>query len=180
MRMCGLQPEMPGQGDFVTLTRESRACHGARRPALLYFVYTARISPDELANIAPTASFEFIAHLPEWTLEFPIKDKHWGGGLPNAKPEPGHTVWGAVFSLSDDDLKVVNKIEGEEQRVAVEVEAMDRMGKRHQVLTHVYEGNGSRHHTPSAEYLRLMLGGSRHWSLPAGWIAGLEEHLNGH
>ena len=96
------------------------------------------------------------------------------------KPDPGHTVWGAVFSMSDDDLKVVNKIEAEEQRAAVEIEAMDRMGKRHQVLTHVYEGEVNGQYPPAADYLRLMLGGSRHWSLPAGWIAGLEEHLNGH
>jgi hypothetical protein len=36
-------------------------------------------------------------------------------------------------------------------------------------------GNGSSR--PSAEYLRLMVDGSKHWSLPFGWIAGLEEHL---
>lgn len=95
------------------------------------------------------------------------------------KPETGSTVWGAVFSMSDDDLKVVNKIEAEEQRSMVEIEAMDRFGKRHQVVTAVYDGNGNGNAShPSTDYLRLMLGGSRHWSLPAGWIAGLEEHLD--
>ena len=147
---------------------------------MLYFAYTARIAPEQMIDVAPSALFEFIAHLPEWGLEFPIKDKHWGGGLPNVKPDPGHTVWGAVFSMADDDLKMLHKIETEEQRTVVEVEAMDRMGKRHRVLTHVFDGSANGQYTPAPGYLQLMLGGSKHWSLPAGWIAGLEEHLNGH
>ncbi len=53
---------------------------------------------------------------------------------------------------------------------------MDRNGKRHQVTVHLTESNGAAL-TPSHDYVSVMLRGSRHWSLPAGWIAGLEEHL---
>ena len=58
---------------------------------------------------------------------------------------------------------------------------MDRTGKRHQVTLHLLDGaattNGNGNGQPSSEYLELMVAGSRHWSLPVGWIAGLEEHL---
>jgi hypothetical protein len=57
---------------------------------------------------------------------------------------------------------------------------MDRTGRRHQVTVHLVEGappNGNGAASPSREYLELMVAGSRHWSLPVGWIAGLEEHL---
>ena len=56
------------------------------------------------------------------------------------------------------------------------------MGRRHQVIVHVHETNGAagNGHAPSTDYLKIMLEGSRHWSLPAGWIAGLEEHLEPH
>lgn len=151
------------------------------RQALLYFAYNARIAPDQMREAAPTAEFQFIAHLPEWGLEFPIANELWGGTLPTVKPESGSTVWGAVYEIPDVDLDTLNSIEAAEQRAAHTVEAMDRNGKRHQVVVYLADdarsvnGNGSV--GPSPEYLRLMVAGSRHWSLPFGWIAGLEEHL---
>ena len=145
---------------------------------MLYFVYTARLAPEAMTAVAPAAEFQFIAHLPEWGLVFPIKDGDWGGGLPSVQPQVGHTVWGAVFKVPESDLAAIAHTETAEKRTAIEVEAMDRMGKRHQVTTHVASGNGGKVHTPAAAYVRLMLDGSKHWSLPAGWIAGLEEHLD--
>ena len=148
--------------------------------ALLYFAYNARIAPDAMAEAAPGAEFQFIAHLPEWGLDFPIADTGWNGTLPAIKPEPGSTVWGAVYEIGKADLAKLNAVESAESRSSETVEAMDRTGKRHQVLVHLLDGsrpsngNGSR---PSSEYLQLMVKGSRHWNLPVGWIAGLEEHL---
>lgn len=134
-----------------------------------------------MAETAPGAEFQFIAHLPEWGLEFPISDSTWGGSLPAITPEPGSTVWGAVYEITKSDLDALDNIENGEQRSSTTVEAMDRTGKRHQVIVHLLEGastpNGNGSHSPSTRYLQLMVAGSRHWSLPVGWIAGLEEHL---
>jgi gamma-glutamylcyclotransferase (GGCT)/AIG2-like uncharacterized protein YtfP len=149
----------------------------ARRHTLLYFAYTARIAPDQMRDAAPGAEFQFIAHLPEWGLDFPIEDGIWDGALPTVRPESGSTVWGAVFSVPDDEFERLDKIEGEEQRSVTTVEAMDRSGKRHQVSIHLHRGAENGRHHPSSDYLGIMLDGSRHWQLPAGWIAGLEEHL---
>jgi gamma-glutamylcyclotransferase (GGCT)/AIG2-like uncharacterized protein YtfP len=148
---------------------------------MLYFAYNARISTEQMNKVAPGAMFQFIAHLPEWGLEFPIANELWGGSLPAVKPEPGSTVWGAVYEVPKKEMADLNKVEAAEQRSAHTVEAMDRNGRRHQVTIHLLDGsatvngNGSSH--PSADYLRLMVDGSKHWSLPFGWIAGLEEHL---
>lgn len=148
---------------------------------LLYFAYNARISPDQMAAVAPGAEFRFIAHLPEWGLNFPISATGWDGGLPTIKPESGSTVWGAVYEIAESDLALIDALELTEQRGSTTIEAMDRNGKRHQVLVHLLEGtprhNGNGATKPSPEYLRLMVSGSRHWSLPFGWIASLEEHL---
>ena len=147
---------------------------------LLDFAYTARIAPDRMAEVSPNARFEFIAHLPEWGLEFPIDGNGWGGSLPSAAPASGSTVWGAVYSVPDTDRDKLDSVERDEGRVATSVIAMDRMGRRHRVVTHLADSsdsNGSASHQPSSQYVTIMLYGSRHWSLPAGWIAGLEEHL---
>ena len=133
-----------------------------------------------MAEVAPGAEFQFIAHLPEWGLEFPIDDTSWNGTLPAIKPQSGSTVWGAVYEIGKTDFARLDAIEAAEQRSATTVEAMDRTGKRHQVTVHLVDGaphNGNGAAQPSREYLKLMVAGSRHWSLPVGWIAGLEEHL---
>ncbi len=80
--------------------------------------------------------------------------------------------------MPDAEIESLNEIEATESRVASTVEAMDRNGKRHQVMVHVSGANGNGTVRPSSRYLEIMLDGSRHWSLPAGWIAGLEEHLD--
>ena len=144
---------------------------------MLYFAYTTMIDPNRLKELAPGSDFLFVAHLPETQLIFPYKNGKWKGGLPSVKAEPGNTVWGAIFEVPQAELSALDIAEKEEGRVRTTFSAMDRSGKRHAVETHVYEENGSKQHTPSSEYMRIVVAGSRHWQLPTGWIAGLEEYV---
>lgn len=143
---------------------------------LLYFAYDANIEPTRLTRIAPGAEFRFIAHLPEWRLHFPIPNG--AGGLPSVRPEAGNTVWGAVFELPDGEVAALNTAEETEGRVATTTQAMDREGRRHDVLLHVCSAEPNGEYHPEPAYLQAMLAGSRHWKLPAGWVANLEEHLD--
>ena len=142
----------------------------------LYFAYDATIDPDRLSGVAPSAEFLFIAHLPEWQLTFPIPNGD--GSLPSVHPESGNTVWGAVFQLPSGEVAGLNTAQESEGRVPTTVQAMDREGRRHNVLVHVADddSNGSAA-APEAAYLEKMVSGGRHWNLPAGWVASLEEHL---
>jgi cation transport regulator ChaC len=142
---------------------------------LLYFAYDANIEPSRLSQVAPQAEFRFIAHLPEWRLHFPIPNG--SGGLPSVRPEAGNTVWGAVFSVPDPDLAQLNAKEQEEGRVPTTTQAMDREGRRHDVLVHICSNEVNGEFDPERPYLEAMVAGSRHWKLPAGWVACLEEHL---
>jgi gamma-glutamylcyclotransferase (GGCT)/AIG2-like uncharacterized protein YtfP len=143
---------------------------------LLYFAYTARIEPSKMAEAAPDATFEFIAHLAEWGLEFPISGNGWNGGLPTVRPSEGDTVWGAVFTVPNGQVAHLDAIELEEHRRREEVEAIDRMGRRHRVAIHRALDDSTRSLSPAPDYVALMLAGSRHWELPAGWIVRLEDH----
>lgn len=144
----------------------------------LYFAYTALISPQRMAETVPGAQFKFIAHLPETRLVFPYSNGTWEGGLPSVRPEPGNTVWGAVFEIPAKQITVLNAAEAKEGRVPTEdFSAVDREGHRHTVLTHVHNGSAGEEQTPSREYMRLVVEGGHHWKLPAGWVAGLEEYV---
>ena len=142
---------------------------------MLYFAYTANIEPARLAEVAPGASFEFIAHLPEWKMEFTIANGN--GGIPSVRPLPGNTVWGAVFDIPAGELSAIDDRESSEGRSRVETQAMDREGRRHDVITHVSANGDGNELEPEHTYLSAMVRGGRHWSLPAGWVAALEEHL---
>lgn len=141
----------------------------------LYFAYDATIDPDRLSGVAPSAEFLFIAHLPEWRLTFPIPNG--SGSLPSVHPESGNTVWGAVFQLPAAEVAGLNEAQESEGRVPTTVQAMDREGRRHDVLVHVAEDGRASTSSPEPAYLKKMVRGGRHWKLPAGWVASLEEHL---
>ncbi|MDX1691152.1 MAG: gamma-glutamylcyclotransferase [Acidimicrobiia bacterium] len=151
--------------------------HRFEEEPLLYFAYDANIEPRQLKRVAPGAAFEFIAHLPEWKMTFPIRNGD--GGLPSVHPEPGNTVWGAVFTIDGSDLEALNEAEETEGRIPAEVQAMDREGKRHPVVTHVMGGSPNGEYDPEPAYIKKMVDGGRHWKLPAGWVMSLEEHLEG-
>ncbi len=142
---------------------------------MLYFAYNANIAPGRIGAIAPAASFEFIAHLPEWKMEFTILNG--SGGLPNVRPLPGNTVWGAIFLVPDKELLAIDEVEASEGRVPTRIQAMDREGRRHDVVTHVSRTESHDALDPEQPYLELMVQGGRHWKLPTGWVAALEEQL---
>lgn len=157
--------------------------------ALLYFAYTALLDPDRMAEVSREATFDFVAHLSEWGLTFAIagigqtlglvpgQERDWGGALPSATPAAGSTVWGVVYTVPDGDRPQLDAAEEAEGRRPREVEAIDRTGRRHSVTAYVAEPAPSLTVEPSPDYVSIMVDGSRHWSLPAGWIVGLEDHL---
>lgn len=144
----------------------------------LYFAYTAQIDPTRLASVAPGARFKFIAHLPETRLIFPFEDEEWGGGLPSVEPLAGNTVWGAIFDVPAGQIAGLNAAEATEGRVPDKsFKAVDREGGKHDVLTHVHAGAPNGAYAPSRDYMELVVAGGRHWGLPTGWVAGLEEYV---
>ncbi len=71
-----------------------------------------------MTAVAPGAEFRFIAHLPQWGLRWTQHDGDWAGGLPSVVPRAGSTVWGAVFSIPDDEFDQLDKAERMEGRSA--------------------------------------------------------------
>lgn len=137
---------------------------------MLYFGYGALLDPDLLGTVAPKADFQFIAHLPETRLAFPAPD-----GRPSLQAAPGNTVWGAIFEVSPADGKAIAAAENSEGRKPVkDLRAVDRAGHKFDVVAFAHPSNGESF-PPSTEYMAQVVKGARHWSLPTGWIAGLED-----
>lgn len=140
----------------------------------LYFAYASFLDPDRIADVAPNARFLFTAHFPEAKLDFfesPDVD-----GLPTLTAESGHTVWGGIFEIPNDEVAALTDAEKAEGRIPGWTQkAVDRAGNKHECLAFVAARSPNGEHRPSAEYLAAMVKGARHWSLPAGWVMGLED-----
>jgi AIG2-like family len=140
----------------------------------LYFAYADFLDPDRLLAVAPNAEFRFIAHFPETRLAFVDSDRD--SGLPTLLAESGHTVWGGVFEIPDSDVGALTEAEESEGRVADwDTKAVDREGNKYECLTFVSKTTPDGDHRPGSAHLAAMIRGAKHWSLPAGWVLGLED-----
>lgn len=142
--------------------------------ATLYFAYGSLLDPDKIEVAAPGSRFLFTAHYPETKLDFVASDED--GAIPTLTKQSGHTVWGGVFEIPEDQvdsLTHAEKVQGREP--GFDHRAVDREGNKHHCLTFVATGDANGDHRPNADYLEAMIKGARHWSLPAGWVLGLED-----
>jgi gamma-glutamylcyclotransferase (GGCT)/AIG2-like uncharacterized protein YtfP len=159
------------------LALHPRFCLYNRHPVSttnLYFAYGSLLDPDRIKQAAPGSRFVFIAHYPETKLDFVAVDEN--GAVPTLTKESGHTVWGGVFEIPDDDVDSLTRAEAAEGRQpGFDLKAVDREGNKHDCLTFVAVGEVNGDQRPSPEYLQSMINGARHWSLPAGWVMGLED-----
>ncbi len=140
----------------------------------LLFAYASLLIPDRIGRVAPGAEFLFTAHYPETRLEFVRTDV--GRVVPTLVPDPGHTVWGGVFRVANDQLEALLKAEEAQGRVPGNTQkAIDREGNKHDCLAFVADGHFEGGHRPEPGDLEAIIAGARHWNLPAGWVMGLEE-----
>ncbi|HEX6947175.1 MAG TPA: gamma-glutamylcyclotransferase family protein [Acidimicrobiia bacterium] len=138
----------------------------------LLFAYDALLDPDTLSGVAPGAEFLLVAHYPETRLGFvSVPD---GGVHPTLIRDPGHTVWGAVFSVPATELDALVALAEADGRSTGydDQRAVDREGNKHDCVVLVAEGDPA---SPDPGYVAAMIRGARHWNLPAGWVIGLED-----
>ncbi len=139
----------------------------------MYFAYGSLLDPERISKIAPGSKFAFIAHYPETRLDFVENEI---GAIPTLTKASGNTVWGGVFEIPADEVAAVTAAEKQEGREpGFDLKAVDREGNKHDCLTFTSTDQPNEDIRPDPEYLAAMIKGAKHWSLPAGWVLGLED-----
>ena len=139
-----------------------------------YFAYASFLDPARIGAVAPNARFLFTAHFPETKLDFVTASD--GTGIPTLIAASGHTVWGGVFEIPENEVAPLTAAEEAEGRSAGwDHKAVDREGNKHTCLTFISDKAANGEVRPNSDYLDAMVKGARHWSLPAGWVLGLED-----
>lgn len=75
----------------------------------LYFAFGSNLCKERLSFSCPTAELKHVAKLEDYKLVFYGYSKRWHGAAASIESSVGAYCWGAVWSVSDDDLVALDK-----------------------------------------------------------------------
>ena len=143
-----------------------------------FFLYADNLNPSQLKRRAPEHKPVGKAYLPDHTIHFCRWSSQWRCGLPSITPSPGEKVWGMIFEITDEDLKLLDEFEGEVPEGAfhhLSVTVITEDGEKQLVTTHFANPIGK--FKPKEHYLDWVLKGLKHWKLPDEWIEKWKSFL---
>lgn len=168
---------MDAHYDQVMNARE-RAGSGTR----LYFAYSTVLDRSAFLEWRAQHSYEFF-DLPDGELGeardvglvFDFPSRWWGGRVAGLADEPGKSVWGRVFEISEQDWPVVQHKEGAVTRMCVERQVRVKIGDK-EVEATAFTTNPTRASTDgpvSAAFVEAITRGAQAAGLPEQWVASL-------
>ena len=133
--------------------------------AVYYFTYASNLNKKQMQERLPESTPKFTAILPNYKLVFVGWSRQWRGGVASIKPFRGEKVRGAIYEISDKDVKRLDKYEdcpGNYNRLNVTV--FDEDNQPVPAITYVKSGQFEET-KPSTEYLAVIQQGYRDWKL---------------
>lgn len=130
---------------------------------MYYFAYGSNLSRQQMAERCPGSKPKLTATLPHHKLIFAGRSKTRGGGTASIKPFRGEKVVGAVYEVSEKDLRELDRAEGPDYTRVNKMVFTDA-GERIEVVTYVRREQ-SAETPPSLEYLAVIRQGYRDWEI---------------
>jgi len=130
-----------------------------------YFAYGSNLSKKQMLERCPDSKPKLIATLPNYKLVFVGWSRHWRGGIASIKSFKGGKVLGAIYEISDRDLRRLDSYEGypgSYNRLQVTVFSDD--GEPIEAITYIKSGQ-LEETTPSKEYLAIVQQGCKDWGI---------------
>ncbi len=132
---------------------------------MYYFAYGSNLSHKQMLERCPNSKPRFIATLPNYKLIFAGWSRKWHGGVASIKPFRGERVIGAVYEISERDLRLLDGYEGYPttyNRLTVTVITED--GERVEAITYI-KREQSEETQLSREYLAVIQQGYKDWGI---------------
>jgi len=138
---------------------------------MIYFAYGSNMDAEQMQLRCPGYRLLGVARLVNYTLAFTRWSRAWNSGTADILPEKGKTVIGALYDLTFDDLKRMDRIADYPNsylRLDVVVESG---GETFPAMTYVAVRIGV--FLPSRPYLDKMIHGAERCQIDATYIANL-------
>lgn len=143
-----------------------------------FFLYADNLNPTQLKRRAPEHKPVCKAYLPDHTVHFCRWSSQWRCGLPSVIPSPGEKVWGMVFEITDEDLKLLDEFEGDVPEGAFRHVQVTVIGEDEgKMMATTYVANPIGKFKPKEHYLDWVIKGLKHWKLPDDYIESWKSYL---
>ncbi|MBA7471743.1 hypothetical protein ES707_07053 [subsurface metagenome] len=132
---------------------------------MYYFAYGSNLNQRQMLERCPDSEPKFIATLPNYKLVFVGWSRQWRGGVASIRPFRGERVPGAIYEVSDRNLRRLDSYEGYPRSYTrLNVTVFDEGGEPIKAITYIKSGQ-SDEAQPSKEYLALIQQGYRDWGI---------------
>jgi len=132
---------------------------------MYYFAYGTNLNQRQMLERCPDSQPKFVATLPNYKLVFVGWSRQWRGGVASIRPFRGEKVLGAVYEVSDRDLRRLDSYEGYPRSYnRLNVTVFDEDGEPIKAITYIKSGQ-SDEAQPSKEYLAPIQQGYRDWGI---------------
>lgn len=168
------------------------AASGKEALGMWYFAYGSNLNPQAVGEWCRHHGYRPPALKPgsptvldNYRLCFPIFSEYWGGGIADIIYDPGKYVSGALYDVSEADLKTLDT------KVGRKLDAMDKeigvykcikvtvspLGKGESVQAFTYQGVAveKNHIPPTRHYMDLVIQGAYTHGLSMMWISYLQS-----
>ena len=129
---------------------------------MYYFAYGSNLNKKQMMEHCPDSKPMFIATLPNYKLVFVGWSRRWRGGVASIKPFRGERVRGAIYEVSEQCLRQLDRYEAGYNRSKVTVFNED--SEPIEAITYIKAGQFEETQ-PSKEYLAVIQQGLRDWRL---------------
>lgn len=132
---------------------------------MYYFAYGSNLNRKQMAERCPGNKPRLSVVLPNYKLIFTGWSRQWKGGTASIKPFKGEKVVGAVYEISENDLRKLDRFEDypttyNRLNVIIWTDEGDSM----EAVTYIKKEQ-SPETKPSLEYLAAIRQGYREWDI---------------
>ena len=132
---------------------------------MYYFAYASNLNRKQMLERCSDSKPWLVATLPNYQLVFAGWSRQWRGGYATIKLSRGDKVIGAVYEVSERDLRRLDKYEGYPGNYGrVNVTVFGEVGEPIEATTYIKSGQ-LEETQPSKEYLAVIQQGYKDWEL---------------
>ena len=142
----------------------------------VYFAYGSNLDQEQMTARCPCFKRVGIAKKLGFRLTFPRCSKKQKGGVASIEESEGDVVWGALYELTREDVRRLDKKEGVNSgayRKLPGFEVIRLNGTPVQAYTYIANKCGS--FKPHRCYLCQIIKGAQKWGLPPAYIEKLKH-----